>query len=138
MKFHSTIIFLINLETITNQRKASSINLSIIIFVLNSQPLNYLPNSSNKKTDKTLKKILKKDVIDFDTLNKKINKSLLPVLQNKTYFKSVQNLYSVLPETTTHKKIVEKPSTTNEEHYNTESESKKEPIKNKSDRLSRK
>ena len=100
--------------------------------------MNYLPNSSNKKTDKTLKKILKKDVIDFDTLNKKINKSLLPVLHNKTYFKSVQNLYSVLPETTTHKKIVEKPSTTNEEHYNTESESKKEPIKNKSDRLSRK
>ena len=42
---------------------------------LDSQPLNYLPNSSNKKTDKTLKKILKKDVIDFDTLNKKINKS---------------------------------------------------------------
>lgn len=59
--------------------------------------LNYLPNENNRKVDKVIKRARSKDASDVDSINKSLNKSLLPMLHNKTYFKSVATLYSELP-----------------------------------------
>lgn len=60
---------------------------------LDRQELNYLPNSLSKP-DKLLKKIAKGEHVEIDALNRSINKTLLPVLHAKTYFKSVSTLYT--------------------------------------------
>ena len=62
---------------------------------LDSQKLNYLPNSpSVSKQEKIIKKAIKDSNIDIKVLNKSLHKSLLPVLHAKTYFKSVATLFS--------------------------------------------
>jgi len=61
---------------------------------LDRETLNYLPNENNRKVDKVIKRARSKDSSDVDSINKSLNKSLLPMLHNKTYFKSVATLYS--------------------------------------------
>lgn len=61
---------------------------------LDSQSLNYLPNNLSKAVDKSIKRARSKESFDIENVNKTINKSLLPLLHNKTYFKSVATLYA--------------------------------------------
>lgn len=63
---------------------------------LDRQCLNYLPNSSSKKVESAIRQVLKKHPSNLAELNKTISKSLLPMLHNKTYFKSLATLSSPL------------------------------------------
>jgi hypothetical protein len=65
---------------------------------LDNQSLNYLPNSSNQKLDRIVHRSEVKNSADRESLNKTINKSLLPFLHSKTYFKSVETLFAELPK----------------------------------------
>jgi hypothetical protein len=63
---------------------------------LDKQELNYLPNSAHKP-DKIVQKALKGEQVDISVLTKTVNKSLLPTLHSKTYFKSVSTLFTEIP-----------------------------------------
>lgn len=58
--------------------------------------MNYLPNFIPKK-DKLVKKALRGERVDVTALNRSINKTLLPMLHSKTYFKSVSSIYTEIP-----------------------------------------
>lgn len=62
---------------------------------LDRQELNYLPNSALK--EKGLARQLNSQPLDLSSLNTTLNKSLLPVLHAKTYFKSVSTLFTEVP-----------------------------------------
>lgn len=65
---------------------------------LDKQTLNYLPNSNNPKLDRLLHRTTPKTSAEKLNLNKTLNKSLLPLLHSKTYFKSVETLFAELPK----------------------------------------
>jgi hypothetical protein len=65
---------------------------------LDHQCLNYLPNSSNHKLDRILQRKQPKNLVERETLNRSVTKSLLPQLHSKTYFKSVETLFAELPK----------------------------------------
>jgi hypothetical protein len=75
--------------------------------------LNYLPNWDNVKLDRIVNRAQAKKAIGKDclALNKNINKSLLPMLHNKTYFKSVTTLFAELPKNWKEGSVYEKQAT---------------------------
>ena len=77
------------------------------------QSLNYLPNYESVKLDRLVNRNQAKKVIGRDSLAlaKTINKSLLPMLHNKTYFKSVTTLFAELPKNWKEGSVYEKQAT---------------------------
>lgn len=62
--------------------------------------MNYLPNHENLKLDRLVNRTQAKKALGRESMviTKTINKSLLPMLHNKTYFKSVTTLFAELPK----------------------------------------
>ncbi len=63
---------------------------------LDRQELNYLPNTP-AAVDRLIKKQKRGERVDLGKLNSALNKTLLPVLHQKTYFKSVSTLFTEIP-----------------------------------------
>jgi DNA primase large subunit len=75
--------------------------------------MNYLPNYDNLKLDRLVNRAQAKKALGRESLaiTKTINKSLLPMLHNKTYFKSVTTLFAELPKNWKEGSVYEKQAT---------------------------